>query len=82
VPPADHRITLLSKAQCHLCDEARRDIARVAADLGVGWQEIDIATDDELLLDYADRVPVILLDGAEHSSLYVEEDRLRAALRS
>ena len=30
--------------------------------------------------EYSDRVPVILLDGAEHGYWRVEETRLRAAL--
>ena len=37
-----HRITLLGKPGCHLCDEAREVIARVAADLGTPWEERDI----------------------------------------
>ena len=35
-------ITLLSRPGCHLCDDAREVIARVAADLGVPWEERDI----------------------------------------
>ncbi|HEX4255145.1 MAG TPA: glutaredoxin family protein, partial [Streptosporangiaceae bacterium] len=38
----EHRITLLTKPGCHLCDDARAVIIRVAADLGVPWDERDI----------------------------------------
>ncbi|HXC81035.1 MAG TPA: glutaredoxin family protein, partial [Trebonia sp.] len=32
------RVTLLSRPGCHLCDDAREIISRVAADLGVAWE--------------------------------------------
>ena len=40
--PGGHVITLLYRPGCHLCDDAREVIARVAADLGVTWEERDI----------------------------------------
>ena len=45
VTPA--RITLIGKPGCHLCDDARAVIARVAAELGVGWEERSIADDPD-----------------------------------
>ncbi len=36
--------------------------------------------DPELRAEYGDRVPVILIDGAEHGYFEVEEPRLRRAL--
>jgi glutaredoxin len=80
VPPADHRLTLLSRAGCHLCAEARAALSRLAAELGTPWDEVDVDSDRELRAEYGDRVPVILLDGAEHGYWQVEEDRLRRAL--
>jgi glutaredoxin len=78
VPPV--RVTLLSRPGCHLCDDAREVIARVADDLGVGWQEIDITSDDTLLQQYTDEIPVTLVDGEQHDFWRVSEPRLRAAL--
>jgi hypothetical protein len=75
-----HEITLLSRPGCHLCDEARTVIARVAADLGVPWQERDIGRSDSDLRDYGDQIPVTLIDGAQHDFWHVSEERLRAAL--
>jgi len=80
VPAADHRLTLLTRVGCHLCAEARAVLSRVAAELGTPWQEVDVDGDRELRAEYGDRVPVILLDGAEHGYWRVEEDRLRRAL--
>jgi len=76
----DHAITLLSRPGCHLCDEARAVIARVAADLGVAWEERDITRSDSDLRDYWDQIPVTLIDGVQHDFWRVSEDRLRAAL--
>jgi hypothetical protein len=76
----DPRLVLLSRTGCHLCDDARAVLAAVADDLGVGWDERDVDADASLADEYGDRVPVLLLDGAEHSYWRVDEGRLRAAL--
>jgi Glutaredoxin-like domain (DUF836) len=77
---AAHRITLLTRPGCHLCDEARAVIERVAADLGVAWQERDITGSAEDLRAYSDMIPVTLIDGVQHDFWRVSEQRLRAAL--
>ncbi|NYJ73515.1 glutaredoxin family protein [Allobranchiibius huperziae] len=74
------RITLISKPGCHLCDDARTVIAAVAADTGVGWVEISILDDPALREQYAEQIPVTLVDGAQHDYWRVDEKRLRAAL--
>jgi glutaredoxin len=83
-PAADggrpHRITLLSRAGCHLCDDARAVIARVAGDLDVPWDERDITASAEDLAQYSEMIPVTFIDGIQHDFWRVSEDRLRAAL--
>ncbi|MBR7825856.1 glutaredoxin family protein [Actinospica sp. MGRD01-02] len=76
----DTRITLIGKPGCHLCDAAREIVAKVAADLGVGWVEYDINADPGLKEDYWDLIPVTLVDGRRHDFWKVDEARLRAAL--
>ena len=78
--PQSHVITLLSRAGCHLCDDAREVIARVAAELDVPWEELDITTSDSHLRQYWDQIPVTLIDGVQHDFWHVSEERLRAAL--
>lgn len=75
------RITLIGKPGCHLCDDARAVVARVAEDLGVGWTELDITRDEELAEQYWEQIPVTLVDGRRHDYWRVDEARLRAALR-
>lgn len=74
------RVTLIAKPGCHLCDEAREVIARVADELGVGWHEVSIADDAALAELYWEQIPVTLVDGRQHDYWRVDEARLRAAL--
>ena len=77
-----HTVTLLSRPGCHLCDEARSIIARVAADLGIGWAERDITESADDLQEYGEMIPVTLIDGVQHDFWRVDESRLRRALSS
>ncbi|MEV1114080.1 glutaredoxin family protein [Actinosynnema sp. NPDC049800] len=76
-----HHVTLMSRVDCHACDQAKADLERICGELGVPWDVRDVDADRELRAEYGDRVPVILVDGEEHGYWSVEEDRLRAALR-
>ncbi|HEY9408244.1 MAG TPA: glutaredoxin family protein [Jiangellaceae bacterium] len=76
------RVELLAKPGCHLCDDARDVIAKVCADLGVGWSERNILDDPELQRRYAEQIPVTFVDGNQHDFWRVDEARLRAALDS
>jgi glutaredoxin len=78
----ESRITLLSRPGCHLCDDAREVIRRVADDLGVAWQERDISKSEDDMREYWDKIPVTIVDGIQHDFWRVSEDRLRAALTS
>jgi len=75
-----HTITLLSRPGCHLCDDARTVISRVAADLRMSWEERDITASPDDLARYSEMVPVTLIDGVQHDFWRVSEERLRAAL--
>jgi Glutaredoxin-like domain (DUF836) len=74
------RITLIGKPGCHLCDEARVVIEKVARDTGVGWTELSILDDPVLAERYWEQIPVVLVDGEQHDFWRVDEGRLRAAL--
>ncbi|MEA5361859.1 glutaredoxin family protein [Amycolatopsis sp., V23-08] len=75
-------VTVMGRAGCHLCEVAEADVERICGELGVTWNAEDVDTDPEWRAEYGDRVPVILVDGAEHGYWRVEEDRLRKALSS
>jgi glutaredoxin len=80
VPPTDHRVTLVTRVGCHLCEDAERVLRRLAAELGFGYEEVDVDASAELRADYSDRVPVVLIDGREHGYWRVEEARFRTAV--
>jgi len=77
-----HTITLLSRPGCHLCDDARTVISRVAADLGIAWTERDITASEHDLQSYGEMIPVTLIDDVQHDFWRVDEHRLRRALES
>jgi hypothetical protein len=74
------RVRLLTRPGCHLCDDARPVVARVCADLGVGWEEVDVTADEALLAQFWEQIPVTMVDGRQHDFWRVDETRLRAAL--
>jgi glutaredoxin len=77
------RLQLLTRQGCHLCEEAAATLAQVAAEAGLEPPAaIDVDADPELQAEYGDRVPVVLLDGREHSYFAVDVPRLRQDLRA
>ena len=74
------RVTLYGKPGCHLCDDARVVVARVCAEVGEQFTEVDINTDPELARRFAEEIPVTYVDGVQHDFWRVDEARLRKAL--
>ena len=74
------RVVVYTKPGCHLCDDACEAVARIAADVGADWEPLDITGDDALMAQWAEFVPVIVVDGKVHDWFRVREDRVRKAL--
>lgn len=74
------RITLYGKPGCHLCEDARRVIETVCAEVGTSYDEIDITTSTDLMDAYGEQIPVTFVDGRQHDFWRVDPERLRAAL--
>lgn len=77
---AEPRVTFYSRVGCHLCDDARAVVARVCADLGESYVEVDVDSDPDLEDRFGEEVPVTFVDGRQHDFWRVDEGRLRAAL--
>lgn len=75
-----HQVTVLTRKDCGLCILAEAKVERICAELGIAWHTQDVDNDPELRAEYGDQVPVILIDGRQHSYWRVEEKRFRAAL--
>ncbi|MGH2356662.1 MAG: glutaredoxin family protein [Candidatus Limnocylindria bacterium] len=66
--PAGHWV-LYGRDGCHLCEDAG-----VLLDAMIGrdaYSSIDIETDDDLLLRYAHRIPVLAIDGIDRLELII-----------
>jgi hypothetical protein len=73
-------VVLYGRPGCHLCDDARAVIRRVAAAHPFSLSERNIEESDELLRAYLERIPVICIDGVEAFELFVDERRFVAAV--
>ncbi len=51
-------VTLYGRPGCHLCDEARAEIAELTKG-EIELREVDIDTDERLLKAYLERIPVV-----------------------
>ena len=76
---------LLTRDGCTICTGAATRLARLAGELGFELRVTDVdaaaaAGDNALRGEFGDRLPVVLLDGLEHSYWEVDEPRLRADL--
>ena len=65
-------VTLYGKPGCCLCDEARSAIAEVRARRPFDLEEVDVTLDPALNREYAERIPVVTIDGVEALELVVE----------
>jgi len=80
VAESQARLVLLTRAGCHLCTTAAETLTRIGAEAGLVPDEVDVDTDPALQAEFGDRVPVVLLDGREHSYFTVDVVRLRRDL--
>ena len=79
--PTDATVTLLSRPDCHLCDDARQIVeAVVASNPHVTLTELSIVDDPALAERYAEEIPVVMINGRVHNIWRVNPERLTAAL--
>jgi hypothetical protein len=71
-------IVLYERDGCHLCEEARVLLDTM---LGPGrYHRVDIDTDDDLLVAYAYRIPVVAVDGVDRLEAPITGPDVRALL--
>ncbi|MDT3433479.1 glutaredoxin family protein [Haloarcula sp. 1CSR25-25] len=80
---SDVSVTVYTREDCHLCEEAIETIERVADDEGVAvaLDLVDVDEDPDLREAYGERVPYVLLDGSPAFKYRVAEGQLREKLR-
>jgi glutaredoxin len=74
------RLTLYTRSGCHLCEEMRRVVERVARDVRLVLDEVDVDGDPALARAYGAEVPVLSVNGRKAFRFRVDERRLRARL--
>jgi hypothetical protein len=79
------QVQLLTRGGCPVCVTVHAQLTQLAAELGFDLHTTDVdvaaaAGDTAPRAEFGDRLPVVLLDGREHSYWEVDEARLRADL--
>jgi hypothetical protein len=80
------QVQLLTRAGCTMCAKVHAQLEKLADELDFDLSTTDVdaaaaAGDSALRAEFGDRLPVVLLDGREHSYWELDEQRLRADLQ-
>lgn len=71
------RLVIYSKPECHLCDEMKAIVRRVAGSRSnLTLEEIDISNDPALMDRYGLEIPVLELDGRKIAKYRITESSL------
>ncbi|WP_187976911.1 glutaredoxin family protein [Mycetocola sp. JXN-3] len=77
-------LTLIGKPGCHLCEDAKDTVTQVMGEYAdradITLEELSILDDSELHNRHWEEIPVLLVDGKQHTYWRVDAARLRAAL--
>jgi thiol-disulfide isomerase/thioredoxin len=73
-------LTLYSRPGCHLCDEMKAVVERVARSVPLTIEVVDITTDPLLEAQYGLQIPVLLIEGKRAAKYRVSEDELTKIL--
>jgi glutaredoxin len=75
-------LTIYSRPGCHLCDEMKTIVRRVARSVTapITIEEIDISADPELESRYGVEIPVLLVNGKKAAKYRVSEEDLTRIL--
>jgi glutaredoxin len=74
-------VTLYTKPECHLCEQAHEVLRRVRAELPFDLDVRDITADEALHRAFFERIPVVAVDGEELFEYFVDAETLRERLR-
>ena len=77
-----HRVKLYTAQGCSLCGPVRRRLESVRAEIPFELEEVDITGVPELEREYREWLPVVEIDGDRAFVYRLDEDELRARLKS
>ena len=73
-------LTIYSRPGCHLCDDMKAVVARVARTVPLTIEEVDISVDPTLEERYGREIPVLLVQGMKAAKIRVTEPELTRTL--
>jgi glutaredoxin len=73
-------VVLYGRSGCHLCEDAVAVVERVRARVPFALEQVNIESDDALMMRYLERIPVVMIDDREMFELFVDEQAFEAAL--
>jgi len=73
-------VRFYTRPGCSLCERVVPVLERLAAEGLIAWQVVNIEEDPRLLRQYADRIPVVEVEGVGTLSGRISEYRLRRLL--
>jgi glutaredoxin len=75
-------VTVYSRPGCHLCDEMKAVVDRVARWVPLTMEIIDISNNPQLETRYGLEIPVLLVNGTKAAKHRVTDDDLRRILEA
>jgi glutaredoxin len=75
------RITIYSKKDCHLCEEAKFILHKFAVQYPIQIEEIDIETHKEFFDRFHQEIPVVYFEGRKLFKFRIDEKKLHRAIR-
>ena len=73
-------VQIYSRPGCHLCDDMKTVVSRVARTIPLTVQEIDVSGDRHLEAAYGLEVPVLMIDGRKAAKFRITDEKLRRIL--
>ncbi len=77
-----HTVNFYTKEGCHLCDVALEIIDLVAEKIDFQFNSIDITQDEELMMKFDIKIPVIEIDGEIAFVHKIDRKKLISILKS
>ena len=75
------KVEIYSKADCHLCEDAKKTLLAAQKDFAFDLIEVDITTDPVLFETYKEQIPVIFLNGQKAFKFRVDPGLLQKKLQ-
>jgi len=80
-PGRKPHVVFYTKSGCHLCEEAKREIARAKCVRDYTFEEVDIETDPDLKRRFGWEIPVVTINGAVAFKHKLKAEDFRQAVK-